>query len=524
VAELFNVSVEELRSLNRIAPEDELASWQRLIIPDSVRQQPPQATPVTPFPLQETLVPPITSDQVRRMLQLIHQPANTIWLDVLLVTEATGYRQAPMQLSRMQIWFSRNQYLLIAGPAGGWPSEIMVNNGSGVYVARPGTGNRWFERISTRAFEEPIDITYLFGLSLLFNETERLRGMRYELLGEGEIAGRPSWVVSQNSDLGGQRSILWIDQLSGLLLRNRRLHDESLAEAFDVPLPHDAIVMEIAVDVDFPQELFDTGLPWRGSFARDFSGLAEPDGSIFPNWDGRLPVENPMQSEARSQTQTAAQRSRLSFRFPPPGSALQNQPATGTLLYLGDTLLATIELGMPWDLWCQRSADGDLVVFSQALTNLEGVSEPVYGPHYLRLSQPGVLRRPMPNPGRISSSFAISPDGEQIAFWACSMVESDCWLYIHHTRTAENRKIIALSQGASDLVWSPDGAELGLLGANDSFFIVRLSDGQLTYKGPYDSYMRAIPPDSPTYAWGVKYPPRMTGLDGCVLPPDGENQ
>ena len=104
---------------------------------------------------------------------------------------------------------------------------------------------------------------------------------------------------------------------------------------------------------------------------------------------------------------------------------------------------------------------------------------------------------------------------------ACPSAGLDCGLYVHNTRTAENQKIIALSQGASNFVWSPDGEEVGVLGANESFFIVRLSDGELTYKGPYDSYMRAIPPDSPTYAWGIKYPPLQTGLDGCVLPPAG---
>ncbi len=524
VAAQFEVSVEELRSLNRIAPEDRLARWQRLIIPGVLRSQPPKATPVTPLPSQATLAPPVTSDQVRHMLQLIHQPANTIWMDVLLVTGSSEQPQAPIKLSRMQLWFSRSQYLLITGPAGGWPTEIMLNNGGGVYVARPGKGNRWFERVSVRAFEEPIDITFLFGLSLLFSETEHLRGMRYELLGEGEIAGRSSWVVSQTSDLGGRRSFLWIDQQTGLLLRQRRLNSETVAEALDVPLPNDAIVMNMAVDVDFPQELFDTALPWRGNFARDHRGMPELDGAIFPAWGTGLAENSSSLLAASPLAQAASKNNRLSFRFPAPHAALQSSASFGTLLYLEDTLLTTLHLGMPWDLWCQRSADGDLVVFSQALTHLEDAPAASYGAHYLRLSQPSELRRPMPEPSQISSMFAISPDGEQIAFWACPAQRTDCGLYLHNTRTAENRKVIALSQGASNFVWSPDGAELGLLGANDSFFIVRLSDGEITYKGVYDREMRAIPPDSPTYAWGIKYPPLMTGLDGCVLPPVGDEQ
>ena len=41
----------------------------------------------------------------------------------------------------------------------------------------------------------------------------------------------------------------------------------------------DIVVTSIAFNVNFPQELFNAKLPWRGGFARDYSGQPETPGT-----------------------------------------------------------------------------------------------------------------------------------------------------------------------------------------------------------------------------------------------------
>lgn len=511
LAESFGVSPDELRSLNRLAPEDRLERWERIIIPGALKLQIPEATPVTPVPKREPLPPPTTSDQVRKLLQLISQPVNTMWIDALLVTYPDQNGQGLPRLNRLQAWLSENQYLLIAGAADGDPQEVLLNTGHGVYIAHPGDGIPWFERLSSRSFDPPIDVTYMFGLSMLFNESERLQGAEFKLLGEGQAAGREAWVVSQVSDLGDRRSILWLDQQTGLILRHRRFNEETVLEAFDSPLPMDVIVMKLALDVNFPQDLFDTDMPWRGGFARDYDGLAESQDEVFPAWEAPG-----ITSDGEGSGGGAAPDSILSFRFPPASGILD--PQQETLIYAGGQRVASLDLGEPWNLWCSRSTDGDLIVFAPSSADPETVLVDGLGPRYFRLSDPGNLYQPMATASLVSSYFAVSPDGQQIAWWACAQARQECGVYVHDTRTQINRKVIALSQGATYFAWSPSGEELAMLGANDSFFVVRVQDGQLTYKGPFDRFMGAIPPDSPTYTWGIDYPPRLGGLEACLAP------
>ena len=78
-------------------------------------------------------------------------------------------------------------------------------------------------------------------------------------------------VVDQTDLYGDQNLRMWLDEQGGFILRQQHFTNSDPKQILK-----ESRVTAIAYNVDFPQQLFDPNLPWRGGFAADYTGRPEP--------------------------------------------------------------------------------------------------------------------------------------------------------------------------------------------------------------------------------------------------------
>jgi hypothetical protein len=438
---------------------------------------------------------------------------DTVWIDAQIITYPNESFERPSEMHRIQAWVSQDRFLLVGGPWGKPPSEVMLSDTDEIYVARPGLENSWFEAQPSWGETSPIDVRLLFSMVNLLISNRRIDRHAYQILGEGQVAGREVWVVNEADEDQLRQATLWVDKTRGMVLRSRQHRWNSWPQREDVRLPQETIVLAVEFDIDFPPDLFAVDLPWRGGYAADASG-APAESDALP------PIVGDSLAQILDNTDSpppgyAAARGRLSFRFP---VRFDFEHAIAETEVLADGYpIGTYDLGVPWNLSCSRSKNGRWLVFSAPNGSGDDPFEMGSAPFYLDLAKPQSLRDAAGgNLSKGGSSFAIAPNGSRLAYWGCDETSGECGVFIEDMQSHEYEMLIPLAYGATYFVWSPEGDALAMLGANNSFFIVNTETGEVTYKGAYEPVMRAVPPDAPVYTWGVPFPPRSGGLDACI--------
>ena len=273
------------------------------------------------------------------------------------------------------------------------------------------------------------------------------------------------------------------------------------------------ILNQIEYDVNFPRELFDPQLPWRGGYALDASG--DP-----------IPVEKflPLQLNPRQIHRIAyppegydPSSARLTFEYPSTYNWLR--PSALTWLFADQYFISILPFGNPWTVICQRSPDGKNVAFvSQPSQNQS--PDTVF--HWFSLVNiPSFLRTPF---RRLAvTQFAFSPDSNSLAIFGYEDPFKQGKLYILDIETSLTRALIERAD-AKSLVWSPDGKSLAMIARyqassyDDYVSVVDVETGEETYKSPVD-YTSRTSTDWPMTEWGVEFPVDMGGLGACSAPP-----
>ncbi len=534
IAASLDVSVDELRRLNRIPQGVSQAQGQGQLLLIPGRLDPGelrQATPVTPVTLTQQLIPPQIGDEINTEAFFQQPDFSTAWLDVLILLHSPLRSQSDRLSWRMQFWLSPPQFLVITGPAGDDPIDVLLGDEQDGYIAHPGAGNLWFKSLSLSGEEfDDLDPLWLIGLIQVI-EWFDMPAQRSVIVAEDLLADRPVWVVEDFDESERVVSRRWIDQITGFTLRRLWLIQQPLDELEGV-FPDEVIAQAVAFDIDMPQELFNPRLPWRGGYAGDPSGAPVPVNAPPFAWTAPTFWSAPPLWSELSKWSEPLLRTIFSNEAPPSdldisiGSlALRyrfNQDADEHLteIYARGHLLGAAAMGKPWRKWCQRSPDGLKLAFIEPSNRFSDFPVSTAGPFWLDLTAPGQINMVYPQASRVSASFAISPDSQKIAFWGCGRPEDPCGLYVEDLDNASLRMLFPDPAVMSAITWSPDGLNLAAVSQAGELIVVGAEGSGVVYRDVYSPGKSPLPWDAPVLGWGVPFPPEMQRFDECILPPE----
>ncbi len=280
-------------------------------------------------------------------------------------------------------------------------------------------------------------------------------------------------------------------------------------------LPDEVEVTAVEYDIDIPQDLFDISLPWRGGYAADHTGQPAPQhGTVFEQPDISLDFDDRKNDLPEGYDPSMG---RLDFRFPIGRYKILSM--AGTDIYADGYFLGRVDMGSPWNVTCQRSSNGQIIVYRTATSNKDDLISLSNGPYYLRLDPPLEIRRVLPGASRASEDFAISPDSQYVAVWACERNSDPCGVYLHDLENHTWRRLIDIPEEAGGFAWSPQGDQLAMQTASNIFMVVDTSDGGLLYSSENESTSLTPPPDMRSVFIEGETTTRPQGLEACVNPP-----
>jgi DNA-directed RNA polymerase specialized sigma24 family protein len=530
IANRMGITIDELLRFNRLAPPAILKPGLALVNPrgltPSLNETFTPVPPITPTPLRS---PPRSAD-INQYLQDILEMKfwKSVWFDAQLVYYSPPGYIGPKQVYRLQAWFGEDRFLLVGGPPQGQPNDVLLFDPGEIYTAKRGVNWTWYSPMidGTNLFNTPI--MNAFAL-LFFADPLRIytiQNFDFQSLGNELIKGKVIAVVDQ-TDLYGDRNLrLWLDPRNGFILRQQHFTNTSPKS-----LLVDSRITSIVYNVDFPVDLFDPQIPWRGGFAADYTGRPEParptpDATPTPGYDQQIPKFN------RPENYDASH-SALTFEFPPefnhfrPGDENQRYayPDLSAELFADGYFLGEVQMSDPFNMICERSPDGRRIAF----TNVSTIPfTPLTPLHWFTLSD---LSRVVSLPGDfLVYEFAFAPDSRHLAFFG-SKAQADRKLYLLDTDTGTTILLLDLSDSlfGTSLVWSPDGKYLVFLNlpvtgnqARPLVFVLRIENWQVTDRYQFDfgapDMQASLPFPS---SWMGKFPVAMGGLEACAQAPKG---
>ncbi|MBN2548325.1 MAG: LysM peptidoglycan-binding domain-containing protein [Anaerolineales bacterium] len=513
IAAQLGVSEEELRLWNRLPPGVSFLPGQQVLMPGlGVTGHSHEATRVAPALQYQPLEEPYAEDEIRQRLNFNQALFHTVWLDALYMNFGPQAYIGPPRLYRTQAWLSQDQYLVLVGLSDGSLQEVWLRSQDKLYLAKPGARQPWFIDWDGQepGSSQMIDALNPF-FSIVMDGVSLRPDQPLQVVGREDVADRSTLVVdSYLSTLGQPAFRLWLDDRTGLVLRH-----EIYAGLDNQTLQTESIITAINYDVDFPQDLFDASLPWRGGFAQDYQGDPLPtyqqDVSLAQvNQRPRLPLTKPPEGfdPARSQ---------LTFQYPERYDVFYM--AAQIDLFADDYFLGVTLLGNPWEMICQRSPDGlRLAYVSRPAQEYSWAS----ALHWLSLTgAPDFYRTPLDEIAVLQ--FAFSPDSRSLAVFGYQGALGQGNLYVVNLDTYAARPVLQLGD-AKSLVWSPDGRFVGMIARYDpaSYYehvvVVDVETGEITYSSSIDFESNATR-EWPMVEWGVEFPVDMPGLDGCSASP-----
>jgi DNA-directed RNA polymerase specialized sigma24 family protein len=523
----------------------------------------PTGTLALPTPSsQVSLVPLTENSDPQEILQRMRASRGlwqSLWADALIIRYGPPGYVGPPQFFRNQIWIGESdQKVVIAGPSDEAPTYAMLIDASSVYELELESGISYYyvvhpwvaflpgearpHFLGTYGYDTRGILDGSYVSRLLFPSELAQNAWKIWVEGSEKMLGRDVLVLEvMRGDV--VRSQVWVDARTGVILRWIKYDERQ-----QWTVSEEITLTSLQYNIDFPDQLFNSTpdpekFVWENSWRPLLSSGPVPT-PIWPEPSGRIPVGPPLadlQLDPRFPTPSPQEiaNSRLVFEWEPWkvysyrfGYGVSSIP-TGEIadLFAGfnsyPNYLGQVKMGNPWNLFCERSPDGEVIAFDDPPPGPDGLFFSSTAPSYVHLDDAGIVHNALYNALRASNDFAFSPDSRYLAFWGCGGRPDNCGIYIHNLETQINKKLAALPHGATFFTWSPDGEYLALVSLDatidspqiSSLLVLRLSSGQVVYKGVFDWRDESIPQDSPVQSWGVQFPPVRTGLDGCIDPP-----
>jgi DNA-directed RNA polymerase specialized sigma24 family protein len=478
-----------------------------LAIPTELPEQLVQRLP----PLSRRFEPLSASSQPDEIRQRMYK-SRTLWSNVWVVAQLIRYGPdgfvGPGQVYWNLMWInnpgpsgSSERRLVIAGSddrGSLYISQVQdqkiyeVNLDSGLaYVYNLRQNNPFYDATNPGYrgiygfdLKGVLDGSYLSGM--LFSAGLVSLPGKLEVVGWGRLLGRELLIVVNHLE-DGHMEEMWLDPYTGMVLRWRGYGSqpgELLAEM---------IVTSLAYETEFPADVLSLAFFQRPPVA----------------WDSSSGV--PVRISPRC----------LTFQWP---DEIRSQEAlTNTVQIFGDGyFMGQVQMSGPWHIQCKRSAKGDLVA---CLNPPPGVGRSLYAESNLfwfSLSNLEEVHRVLPGAVWISSDFAFSPDGNFLAFWACTGGRDSCGIYVMDTATLQPKKLIDQPPAATYFAWSPDSQYLSFVVAGQtiqdahSFVILKVATGEIAETSPFFWPDMYVPPGSLAHDLVIPYLPPRNEFGTCA--------
>ena len=515
VAARLGISAEALREFNRLPADAQLIAGDRIVLPPPTLIANPTPTPVTPVPEIEPRSTPGSYPDILAALSRKDYAWNTLWMDAEMLDYGPPGFVGPPEITRDQLWLSQAQFLDLVGSPNGVPDVVFLRNQNSLYAAQPAIGQIWFNKMQSLSSIGLLEdkLSGLFD-TIFFNPQDRKTDLR--MTGSDVIAGRDAWRVDQTDADGNLLSRFWMDTRTGFILRS---------QTFGGP-DHQTLVSEVRItkiyfDVNFPnQSMFDPILPWRGSYASDYSGAPE-SGNVTNMSLEPAPGHEPLQYIPAFGGYDPALH-QLTFQYP--SNYKGDEVEAHVDIFSGKYYLGRTLFGNPRTLICSRAKDGSQIAYVSQLSRDPGPGAQV---HVINLRTLNHVMPDLPGPMAVSQ-FAFSPDGRKLAFFGYDSQFDPGGLYLMDLDSGRTTQLATL-KNARSLVWSPDNNSLGLIGVPDSqvqeeVIVLDVRDSKVIYSQLFDGSNNSSSLQNsdnwPMKNWGVKFPVSMGGLEACVDPPE----
>lgn len=495
------------------------------------KDSPAQAEPAAPQVDYQGLSPSIepldinsSPQAVQKRMASTEDNWDTMWQDVSVIFYGPPGYLGPPDAVRAQVWLDQsNRTKMIAGPLGGSPGHQFIARDKGFRHATIDSILRWYYLTYDRHLALGMDVEHFsLPVSNLARENRRLIVQGIEV-----VANHQALVVDQETRTGKLESRMWVDTVSGVVLR-KRLYAESGSNVFVIL---DAVTTQVSYNVHFPPGAFD-GQVDDGDlqFASNYLGV--PNSGTTPSTRGKF--TNPITIWApRSYRESYhpftqppvdfdPSASRLTFQYTPTISSENTQYNLSGMnhiagLFAAGYYLGSLHTGDPFSVICDRSPDGELLALAQGRKSQPRESSRLT---WVNLSN-------SKDSEKIDlkidlSHFAIAPDSQRLALFGYG--EPLGSLYVLDTESGELTKLLNLEYVRS-LMWSPDGKELAIIGNwespeyNEEVMVIDPDTGKVKYYTPYNYHGQIAVPELPEWMADKNFPEFMTGLQACVEPP-----
>lgn len=449
---------------------------------------------------------------------------STMWQDISLNFFGPPGYIGPSDSMRIQLWLDKpDQVKMIAGPAGRRAEYRFLGRDKGFHHATMDSVLRWYYLTFDRHLALGTTMDYLsLPISQLQGADRRLVVQETEV-----VASHQALVVDQVTENGRLESRMWVDTLTGVVLR-KRLYAQSDPDVVLI----DAITTSLYYDVTFPADAFQPDFDDAGTpFARSYLGATRTERPgqtreriTFPitNWAPRA-YREPFQSFTPPPAGFDPAGSGLAFQYLPnyePWRARYSHPEEYSELFAGDYYLGSLHTGNPFTTICDRSPDGEVLALAQGRTDQQRAETQL---SWIRLAQPK-------NVNTIGldvdlAYFAFAPDNRRLALFGFGKPLGA--LYVLDTQNGQLTKLLNIEYVRS-LMWSPDGEQLAVTGNwespeyDEEVIVIDPRKGYVLDSAPYDYRGDNAVQDLPDWVSGQSFPAWMGSLDACAAPPQSQ--
>jgi RNA polymerase sigma-70 factor (ECF subfamily) len=508
------------------------------VVPPAATPQPGQYGSYQAAPLR----PDSDASGIRHRIAESRSYWSSLWLEGRVIYYGPPGYIGPPQVFRNQVWVKQpgqNDFtelkVVLAGKEGGDPQYVSITNQEGIYQIElpsrlsyytkktPSVPESTNTRLGLQASLYQYDFNPVMNgeaISKLFSSTDLLfPDSDMHIIRAENVLNRRALVV-EVVQKSGERDLLWVDELSGIVLRWQRY----IRRNTDI-ITEEYMLTSLIVNAEFPELPVKAPYLWLQSFRWDSTWKPKTavESSAVPNYLQAPGREYLFQVFPPSDFDPS--KTDLAFQWPMTATFTDTTNISSSIfangLYLGQAVI-----GNPWKMLCERSPDGSKLAF---YSEFGGVSPFTLERRLVWLDLRNLDRSHLllSEGSTVVSTFAFSHDSRYLAFWGCGGNDQNCGVYITDLKTQKNRKLINNDVAPNHLIWSPDSTLVGMTQpgnfnqpVQDSLLVVRASNGGTVYKGTasiVDGTL--IMPGEKGVYWGIAFPPAQTGLEGCVSPP-----
>ncbi|MBN1149409.1 MAG: PD40 domain-containing protein [Anaerolineales bacterium] len=471
----------------------------------------PLVTPFTPAPTVQTLGRDASDAEIRQRLKESAGLWRTLWVDAQMTEYGPPSYIGPPRVYRARAWVRQeDESVETFGLLDAEPNSLyLATEIEALYI------NPLLElATASRRAGDPASLLHNAGLrQMVFPAASpwMAQGGWFQAVDSDSLLERRALLVDWLNPLGKRQARLWIDTLTGLVLRQQVYGGEDFQT-----LLSDALVTQFDLDQGAPPaSLADTLRTMQAGFGEPTPAVRvlQPTPTLALQPTPRLLLPPTPAPPALDPAHSL-----LKFQFPRSSASTQYSVAEVEIeLFADDYSLGFTRFGLPWALRCIRSSDGLRLAFN---SGSDGAMQADESLRWLDLRDPAAVYQPLPS--LRARYFAFSPDSRQLAVIAVGQTTSSpAGIYLVEVATGEYELWLEL-QAARSLAWSPDGQYLAFVAQEfdqqkPALLVLHVKTRQVIERIEMEAFEDRAP-DWTLVNWGVELPQEMGGMESCAAP------